>query len=358
MQEFIEIRTPNGDALKFKLWADRGGDDAWFRTRLTAKVLGRSKKKDLPIVGCWNGGQQKLVLVDYDAKTPEQAELARELCAEACYMHDNALGFQSVSGNPRVAFLVEVPEGVQWDTRTAAAYLKSKLPERGHWFDTKGMQRLYVGKTNAEVLAKAVPGMLAEKVGGRAAGRGERRGEEGIAITIKPTISHAYYLAAPTDLPSELRFWASTPQRTQLLRILTACWGLQDGFNLPVNKLAQQLACTPTQASRMLKDLQQLGVLRCTDASYAQGKKAKTYKAAASLLYAIQKHKARVQRGDISPSKPILRDGKAYGTLLSGLAKHTSEAAYLAWAQSLPGCNPERYRDAKRYWQCHERKAA
>lgn len=355
MTNFTEIKTPNGKALKFRLGGDSGGEQRWWRTQLTPKLLAATDKKSCPMISGWNGGVQRFIFVDFDGKTLEQQTLAEELCLGAAERYENCFAFRSVSGNWRAAFLV-TSYGVP-TTAQAVAYLESKLPESGHWFDHKGLSRLFV---NASVVAQMQAGIARLGAAEPLPAKVQREVKPILNTLGKP---HTYFSADPSQIPTANNFEGNlawhTPEDThhKLLCILTATWHLASdkGFNLPLAKLSEQLDCSPMQVSRMLKELCQLGLLDCIDHTYAQGRKAKTYKAKAALWRAIQQHKAKhLENSKPSPTTVThIKDGQFYPLALSLLRHYSTEAEYLQKLSSLQNITPARLREGSKYFRYH-----
>lgn len=333
------VLPTTGESLKYKLPQDKGQP---FRTNFypeQLKSLDRRKKSQLPILMANN---TSLVFVDFDPKdyptgwTKERLQNALELNVPF------ALTVQSPSGNPKAVILADKP------IEDKAAFLKSVLPETLHFFDRAGTDRCYANSS----LLSDLESWLASRppvVQAQSTAKEESR-------TIFNTVSNtrAYYQADLSQLPEELQLWAKTQDRRQLLQILTACWGLLQGFNLPLAKLADQLGVTAMTVSRFLKELKTIGVIDCVDHSYEWGIKAKTYKAKGVLYKAIQAHK-----GNSKPSKPLpstILPGTFYKTCLSALNRFDTEDQFMAWVSRLGGINERRLREAKKFSRCHFRK--
>lgn len=353
MTNFLEIRTPDGNALKFKGFADQGGETQWFRTRLTPGLLDARCKERCPIIGTLTAGPQRLIVLDLDPKSAAEAAWAEDLCLSLAERHENCLAFQSVSGNWKAGFLVTsefIPSH-----EACEAYLMSMLPESA-WdrFDRAGMTRLYVNTKLAGFLAKALPVTPAPalpervKVGSR-------------YILTKPTQSCTYHTAQDQYLPTDaLPAAFQEGQRKALLKVLTAAWGLaQDaGWNLPIEQLALNIGSSPSQVSRILKELVQEGLIVCIDPSYQKGVKAKTYKAKGALFLAIQRHKADY----LLSGKPVksvkelpntIQDGQFYKLCLQTLNRFNSAEAFQTYIRGLTGITDKRQKEAARYAKCH-----
>ena len=348
MAGFLEIKTPDGNALKFKGFADCGGELQWFRTRLTPSLLGARSKERCPIVGTLTAGPQRFIILDLDPKCAAEAAWAEDLCLSLAERHENCLAFQSVSGNWKAGFLVTadfVPT-----SEACEAYLMSMLPESA-WerFDRAGMTRLYVNQKLADVLAKALPALPAPalpervKVGSR-------------YILTKPTQSCTYHTAQDQYLPTIFQ----EGQRKALLKILVAAWGLaQDtGWNLPIEQLALNIGSSPSQVSRILKELVQAGLIVCIDHTYKQGIKAKTYKAKGALFHAIQRHKADYLLSG-KPTKSVkglptcIEDGQFHKLCLQVLNRFQTSDTFLSYIRGLTGITDKRQKEAARYAKCH-----
>jgi predicted transcriptional regulator len=342
---FKELKVPNGPTLKYKLPRDLGNQTQWFRTRFFDDQLtstARLKKSQLPILGL-----QNMLCLDFDKKdyptgwTQDRLQNALELSLPY------ALVTKSVSGNTK-AFIVldgKVPEDVD-------AFLKDLLPANLHFFDRAGATRCYVNQSLVNELSDWLSSNPpAVQRGARPEGDEESRT---ILNTVSKTVT--YYQSDLDQLAPELRLWAKTADRVQLLQILTACWGLLEAFNLPLEKIALQLNVSPMTVSRMLKELKTLGVIECTDHSYQWGVKAKTYKAHGALYKSIQKHKASHK-----PSKPLIssvRPGMFYKDMLSALNRFDSQESFTRWVSRLSGMTEKRRREALKYARCHFRKKA
>jgi DNA-binding Lrp family transcriptional regulator len=340
---FKELKVPNGPTLKYKLPRDLGNQTQWFRTRFYDKQLENTtelSKARLPILGL-----QNMVCLDFDVKdyptgwTQDRLHNALELSLPY------ALVTKSVSGNTK-AFVVldgRTPDDID-------SFLKELLPETLHFFDRAGATRCYVNERLVNEIADWLTGRPPTvKIG---SGKG---GEESRTIlnTVSKTVT--YYQSSLDQLAPELRLWAKTADRVQLLQILTACWGLLESFNLPLEKIAAQLEVSPMTVSRMLKELKNLGVIECIDHSYTWGVKAKTYKAHGALYKSIQAHKAAHK-----PSKPLIsavRPGMFYKDMLSALNRFDSEDTFNGWVSRLKGLTEKRRKEAAKYARCHFRKA-
>jgi len=353
MAGFLEIKTPDGNALKFKGFADCGGELQWFRTRLTPGLLGARSKERCPIVGTLTAGPQRLIILDLDPKCAAEAAWAEDLCLSLAERHENCLAFQSVSGNWKAGFLVTADFVPTSDA--CEAYLMSMLPESA-WerFDRAGMTRLYVNQRLADFLARALPALPAPalpervKVGSR-------------YILTKPTQSCTYHTAQDQYLPTDaLPAAFQADQRKALLKVLTAAWGLaQDaGWNLPIERLALFINSSPSQVSRILKELVQEGLIVCIDHTYQQGIKAKTYKAKGALFLAIQRHKADYLLSG-KPTKSVkglptcIEDGQFHKLCLQTLNRFQNADTFLAFIQGLTGITDKRQKEAARYAKCH-----
>jgi predicted transcriptional regulator len=343
---YRELKVPNGPTLRYKLPKDLGNETQWFRTRFFQDQLtntAKLKKNRLPILGL-----QNMLCLDFDKKdyptgwTQDRLHNALELSLPY------ALVTKSVSGNTK-AFIVldgKIPDDIE-------AFLKNLLPENLHFFDRAGATRCYVNQNLVDELAD----WLSSNPPAVQRGVGQEEGEEGsrtILNTVSKTVT--YYQSDLDQLAPELRLWAKTADRVQLLQILTACWGLLESFNLPLEKIALQLNVSPMTVSRMLKELKTLGVIECIDHSYQWGVKAKTYKAHGALYKSIQKHKASHK-----PSKPLIssvRPGMFYKDMLSALNRFDTEEAFTRWVSRLSGMTEKRRREALKYARCHFRKKA
>jgi len=336
MKKLVLPKT--GETLKYKLPQDKGQP---FRTNFYSeqlKTLERRKKSQLPILMAANSS---VIFVDFDPKdypagwTKERLQNALELNVPY------ALTVQSPSGNPKAVILTDKP------VADKTALLKELLPESLHFFDRAGTDRCYATST----LVSDLSDWLSSNP---PAVRVPLPSEESRTIFNTVSNTRAYYQADLAQLPPELQLWARTEDRRQLLQILTACWGLLQGFNLPLAKLADQLGVTAMTVCRFLKELKTLQVIDCVDHSYEWGVKAKTYKAKGVLYKAIQAHK-----GNYKPCKPLpstVLPGTFYKTCLSALNRFDTEDQFLAWVSRLGGINERRLREAKKYSRCHFRK--
>jgi DNA-binding transcriptional regulator YhcF (GntR family) len=340
---FKELKVPNGPTLKYKLPRDLGNQTQWFRTRFYDKQLENTtelSKARLPILGL-----QHMVCLDFDVKdyptgwTQDRLHNALELSLPY------ALVTKSVSGNTKAFVTLDgaVPDDID-------GFLKGLLPETLHFFDRAGATRCYVNERLVNELSDWLTGRPPTVKVGSAKGGEESRT---ILNTVSKTVT--YYQSSLDQLAPELRLWAKTPDRVQLLQILTACWGLLESFNLPLEKIAAQLEVSPMTVSRMLKELKNLGVIECIDHSYQWGVKAKTYKAHGALYKSIQAHKAAHK-----PSKPLIsavRPGMFYKDMLSALNRFDSEDSFNGWVSRLKGLTEKRRKEAAKYARCHFRKA-
>lgn len=342
--KFRELKVPNGPTLKYKLPKDLGNETQWFRTRFFDDQLtntAKLKKNRLPILGL-----QNMLCLDFDKKdyptgwTQDRLYNALELCLPF------ALVTKSVSGNTKAFIVLDGKAPADID-----AFLKDLLPENLHFFDRAGATRCYVNQSLvtelSDWLSSNPPAVQTKVVQGVEESRT-------ILNTVSKTVT--YYQSDLDQLAPELRLWAKTADRVQLLQILTACWGLLEAFNLPLEKIAAQLEVSPMTVSRMLKELKTLGVIECTDHSYQWGVKAKTYKAHGALYKSIQKHKANHK-----PSKPLIssvRPGMFYKDMLSALNRFDTEESFTRWVSRLQGITEKRRREASKYARCHFRKKA
>lgn len=340
---FKELKVPNGPTLKYKLPRDLGNQTQWFRSRFYEDQLTNTlqlSKSRLPILGL-----QNMLCLDFDAKdyptgwTQDRLHNALELSLPY------ALVTKSVTGNTK-AFIVldrQIPEDID-------GFLKELLPESLHFFDRAGATRCYVNQTLVNELGDWLSSNPPTVKVGSPMGQEESRT---ILNTVSKTVT--YYQSDLSQLAPELRLWAKTEDRIQLLQILTACWGLLESFNLPLEKIALQLNVSAMTVSRMLKELKTLGVIECIDHSYQWGVKAKTYKAHGVLYKSIQAHKAAHK-----PSKPLIssvRPGMFYKDMLSALNRFDSEVSFNRWVSNLKGLTEKRRREAAKYARCHFRKA-
>ena len=342
--KFRELKVPNGPTLKYKLPKDLGNETQWFRTRFFDDQLtntAKLKKNRLPILGL-----QNMLCLDFDKKdyptgwTQDRLYNALELCLPF------ALVTKSVSGNTKAFIVLDGKAPADID-----AFLKDLLPENLHFFDRAGATRCYVNQTLVTELSDWLSSNPPAVQVAVAQGVEESRT---ILNTVSKTVT--YYQSDLDQLAPELRLWAKTADRVQLLQILTACWGLLESFNLPLEKIAAQLEVSPMTVSRMLKELKTLGVIECTDHSYQWGIKAKTYKAHGALYKSIQKHKANHK-----PSKPLIssvRPGMFYKDMLSALNRFDTEESFTRWVSRLQGITEKRRREASKYARCHFRKKA
>ena len=348
---FKELRVPNGPTLKYKLPRDLGGQSQWFRTRFYEKQLDNTsllRKDRLPILGL-----QNMLCLDFDVKDYPTGWTLGRLRNALEYSLPYALITNSVSGNVKAFIVLDRP--IQTDN--IEAFLRELLPESLHFFDRAGATRCYV---NRELVNELSDWLLSAPPAVTVSAGSAQEQEEGRTIlnTVSKTVT--YYQSSLDQLAPELRLWAKTPDRAQLLQILTACWGLLEAFNLPLEKLALQLGVSPMTVSRMIKELKTLGVIDCIDHSYQWGVKAKTYKAHGVLYKAIQAHKA-AHKHSSNLRKPLIssvRPGMFYKDMLSALNRFDSEDSFNRWVSSLKGLTDKRRREAAKYARCHFRKAA
>lgn len=348
---FKELKVPNGPTLKYKLPRDLGNQTQWFRTRFYDEQLNntaRLQKNRLPILGL-----QNMVCLDYDPKDYPAGWNSQRLQNALELSLPYALVTTSVSGNIK-AFVV-LDRGISPDQ--IETFLKDLLPETLHFFDRAGATRVYVNERLvnelSDWLSSAPPAVSVQR--GPA---GEQEEGRTILNTVSKTVT--YYESSLDQLAPELRLWAKTDDRVHLLRILTACWGLLESFNLPLEKIALQLGVSPMTVSRMLKELKALKVIECTDHSYQWGVKAKTYKAHGVLYKAIQAHKA-AHKPSSTLRKPLIssvRPGMFYKDMLSALNRFDTEESFLRWVSRLPGLTEKRRKEATKYARCHFRKKA
>jgi len=339
---FKELKVPNGPTLKYKLPRDLGNQSQWFRTRFYDKQLENTatlKKSRLPILGL-----QQMLCLDFDPKDYTAGWTQQRLTNALEYSLPYALVTQSVSGNTKAFLVLDRPIA----TDNIDSFLRELLPESLHFFDRAGATRCYVNQTLVNELSdwlSSAPPAVSVK------GGSDQRGEESRTIlnTVSKTVT--YYQSSLDQLAPELRLWAKTGERVELLRILTACWGLLQSFNLPLEKIALQLGVSAMTVSRMLKELKALKVIECVDHSYEWGVKAKTYKAHGVLYKAIQAHKANHK-----PSKPLIssvRPGMFYKDMLSALNRFDSQESFTRWVSGLKGLTEKRRREAAKYARCH-----
>jgi len=348
---FKELKVPNGPTLKYKLPRDLGNQTQWFRTRFYNDQLNntaRLQKNRLPILGL-----QNMLCLDFDAKDYPAGWTAQRLQNALEFSLPYALVTTSVSGNIK-AFVV-LDKHIESDN--IEAFLKELLPETLHFFDRAGATRVYVNERLVNELSDwlaSAPPTVSVKGG---PGQGQEEGRT-ILNTVSKTVT--YYQSSLDQLAPELRLWAKTEERVQLLQILTACWGLLQSFNLPLEKIAVQLGVSPMSVSRMLKELKALKVIECIDHSYQWGVKAKTYKAHGVLYKAIQAHKA-AHKPSSTLRKPLIssvRPGMFYKDMLSALNRFDSEDVFIRWVSRLQGLTEKRRREALKYARCHFRKKA
>lgn len=329
-----KIILPTGEALKYKLPQDKGRP---FRTNFypeQLEKLGKRKKSQLPILMSSN---TSLVFVDFDPKDYPAGWTKERLQNAIEFNLPYALTVQSPSGNPKAIILTDKP------VQEKAEFLKGLLPESLHFFDRAGTDRCYA---TSELVSDLTDWLAAAPP---AVGVEESR-------TIFNTVSNTrpYYQSSLDQLAPELRLWAKTDDRVQLLQILTACWGLLENFNLPLAKLADQLGVTPMTVSRFLKELKTLDVIECIDHTYKWGVKAKTYRAKGVLYKAIQAHKNSSKPSKLLPSTVI--PGTFYKTCLSALNRFDTEDQFMNWVSRLGGINARRLREAKKFSRCHFKK--
>lgn len=337
-QGFKELKVPNGPTLKYKLPKDFGNQNQWFRTRFYDEQLNNTaklQKNRLPILGL-----QNMVCLDFDPKDYPPGWTQSRLQNALEFSLPYSLVTTSVSGNVK-AFVI-LDNHLQSDA--IEGFLKELLPESLHFFDKAGATRVYVNERLVselhDWLRSSPPALRVEE-------------SRTILNTVKKT--RTYYQSGLDQLAPELRLWAKTEDRVQLLQILTACWGLLESFNLPLEKLGEQLGVSAMTVSRMLKELKTLQVIDCIDHSYQWGVKAKTYKAKGVLYKAIQAHKSSYK-----PSKPLIssvRPGIFHKDMLSALNRFDSEEGFLRWVSGLKGLTEKRRKEATRYARCHFRKA-
>ena len=343
---FKELKVPNGPTLRYKLPRDLGNQTQWFRTRFYDKQLESTtqlSKARLPILGL-----QNMVCLDFDVKDYPAGWTKQRLHNALELSFPYALVTESVSGNTKAFVVLDgaVPTDID-------GFLKGLLPETLHFFDRAGATKCYVNERLVNEIADwLTSNPPTVNPGPSKVGQGSEESRT-ILNTVSKTVT--YYQSSLDQLAPELRLWAKTADRVQLLQILTACWGLLESFNLPLEKIAAQLDVSPMTVSRMLKELKHLGVIECIDHSYTWGVKAKTYKAHGALYKSIQAHKAAHK-----PSKPLIssvRPGMFYKDMLSALNRFDSETAFNGWVSRLQGLTEKRRREAAKYARCHFRKA-
>ena len=147
----------------------------------------------------------------------------------------------------------------------------------------------------------------------------------------------------------ELQFWANKGKcgedKSTLLKILLKMKGLilNQGFNLPVHKLAEEVGTTPMNISRWLKYLTEKGYLKCIDPSFQIGVKAKTYIAIGELREAIQRLNKPSKTTKLKDLPSSIPDGQWESVLWkTHFQFQLDENAFKDWAYALPGCAENR----------------
>jgi hypothetical protein len=170
------------------------------------------------------------------------------------------------------------------------------------------------------------------------------------------------YIVHQGTLPGWAADWVArkgpqgTSVREALIRILLRMWHLAGkGFNLPLVLLAQNCNCAPIQVSRMLAELTSLGFLQCTDATFKQGTKAKTYIAKAELFEDITTLRMATPTKARPKQLPNLAiQGQFYHDCLAAL--RGGAAALLNWAGTLPNLDRKGQSLVNRMAACEERR--
>lgn len=179
-------------------------------------------------------------------------------------------------------------------------------------------------------------------------------------VSILNSISSHRYNPYTHDLPkgpiSEfIGIGAEAAKREAFIRILLNLRKLQEGFDLPQKKFANELNVSISIINKWIKELQQRGWLRCIDHSYCPGVKAKTFKATGELLYALQRVAPKTHK---KPLPVQVESGNFYRQMLTSLWYFNSETEFLAWVKRLKGITDRRLKEAGRYARAHYRRAA
>lgn len=389
MRFAVKFTTSNNLSLKIRLIRARrfvGISDADLRNVELHKseaeaAFAAGEKTQLPLLvtdqlidASGNPANASLVIADFDRKDMPEGLAEDELRACLAGLPDVVL-FDSVSGMPKAAWLtaqaVSREEGVE--------LLKAKLPEKLHWFDTKGIFKCFLSEASAHSLQSQLVSKEAAQVNevqvldvatprpAKLSLAKPNPATHNLAMLITrssnicniPSVTPTYLIqsACSSQIPAKLQHVAKTKDQKAILTLLLSCWNLLNplGYGLSQHRIAKQLNIDVMQVNRFLKQLQRLGLLFKTSKTYCQGVKAQCYRAQSVLASTIRKlKKPSKKQTQITHWEP----GNTYRPMLSLLWRHQTLdlPSWLALVQSIPGATPARLNDATRYWQCQRKK--
>ena len=157
-----------------------------------------------------------------------------------------------------------------------------------------------------------------------------------------------------------LRFIRGDAAREKFMRILMDIHQLANtSFNLSMNVLAQNCGVSPAAISKWLKELMELGFLKCTDKTTQRFVKARTYVAMGKLLSYLRAAKPMIMSRNGNKFKFI--PSQRYYFLLNYTRERLGvpiDRLLTIAAYEIPGINQKGLGQIKRCWKCFHNKLA
>jgi hypothetical protein len=336
-------KLTNGIQLTYRYPSDTVSPDYYWRTNpVNEKALIRSVKEQLPQVCLW---PRKKVLKDYMSVIAADFDTLTSNVdfIRICSDYGFGLVTRSVSNKIKVLFPVKHKEWM--DHGRAVHILKTLLSEEDFKIVDKSLGAFtttYVNKRMLEEMSDI--GNLAYIDGNKIL-----KGYEENQLANVKTRYHTY----KGELPEFIKFFiGDNKDKETFARIILSTYNLlssRGGFGLSIAVLSAQCNVAKTTASRWLKDLEKLNLIKCTDPNWIYGKKAKIYESCWMLTNFIKD--LMKNSNPTNKQKLCLKPGEAFLYLLN-------ETKYYKFEEldTIPGINPKGLLLAKRIWKTHQKK--
>lgn len=359
----ITVKLPDGTPLCYKGWTDGVKTPcpqrSWFRTEIRQDYLTDDKKKAM-VLSAWSPrSSQRMVIADFDRKDcPDDQEwghLEARLEDLVRYSGDTAFVIFSITGNPKLVFVVDCEN---MNDNLAEIFLLENLPKSLHWFDRKGMSRIFMGRRTILALKYSL-----------ACATPMPWDPPRVKIVLKAAPLTEEVLGKETfqrveTLITELRGGETTRKILSAFFATPHLW--DTGAAMPQRYIAECLDVSTAMVNKVLHALQNLGHIECIDPSYLKNVKAMTWKGKALFFRVWQKIngilKVRISnvRGTnktrrISGLPDAFTDGASYELLYTTANLFCTREDFLAWVASLTGVNRTRMMTARRVYASFER---
>jgi DNA-binding transcriptional ArsR family regulator len=330
---------------------DKGNYLSWFRTNdIESHFLENPTKTSLPLIRLLYK-DFSIVVADFDKK-PENMPWSRFLSLlEMDLPADQFFAAKTPSGNLKLFFLVSHPN-MTMTPNWSAEFVLSKISDKYHdYLDTSAsaMSQCYVNKSVGDALMNLFNFRNASD-----------------AMPCKPKLTlvrnfHRMRVSRSDFMPNKFkRFIRGDEKREKFMRILMEIHQLANtDYNLPCNLLATNCGASPAAVSKWLKELEELGFIRCSDKSYERFKKARTYVAMGKLLAFLRQNKSVIISR--SGNKFEFIPSQRYYFLLNYARERLSVPIdELLWIASgeIAGINNKGLNQIKRCWKCFHNKMA